>query len=263
MIDCYYNKAKNILLMSIKIQTNVGNYWKTFFWKESSPKIYGFLDMSLKKNSDIQFYQNNGGTILAIGGKNFSLIASDTRFLLGMAIPFRKTNRIVKISPNILLATSGMFVDLFFLQNLMQKGVKNFRTENSTICLISSCAFYLSYILYCRRFFPFYTFNLLSGLEINREGCVFSYDAIGSFEKNYMSCVGSAQAQIQPILDGIFQKKSLDQYSDIFSIIHIKKLIKHIFLKISNRNINVGDGLQIFVVSKKGIFLENNLLKLT
>jgi len=247
--------------MSIKIDYNNNTYWKTFYKKESSQKNYGVSNFALKKCSDFQFYQNNGGTILAIGSKNFSIIASDTRFLLGMAIPHRKTSRIVKISSNIVLATSGMFVDLFYLQNLIQKGIKSFKKENSTICLISSCAFYLSYILYCRRFFPFYTFNILSGLEMNREGCVFSYDAIGSFEKNYISCVGNAQTQIQPILDGIFQKKSLEEYIDTISIYKIRNLVKHIFLKISNRNINVGDGLQLFIVTKKGIFLENNLLK--
>lgn len=248
--------------MKFIAQTKYSFYWKSFFWKEVSSKMNKNIQEKWKNSSNFQFYQNNGGTILAIGGKNFSLIASDTRFSLGMALPLRNTTRIIKICPNIVLATAGMFSDLFFLQYIIQKAIKNFKIENSSFCLVVNCAFYLSYILYCRRFFPYYSFNILAGLELNREGCVYNFDAIGSFEKSIVSCVGNGQSQIQPLLDGIFQKKSLSWNKDFLSIRQIKKLIKDIYLKISRRNISIGDGLQIFMVTKKGIFVENSFLKL-
>ena len=37
--------------------------------------------------------------------------------------------------------------------------------------------------------------------------------------------------------------------------------LKKIFLNISSRGISIGDGLQIFILSKKGIVIENNVLK--
>mmetsp|Transcript_34014 Transcript_34014/g.79652 ORF Transcript_34014/g.79652 Transcript_34014/m.79652 type:complete len:206 (-) Transcript_34014:1414-2031(-) len=194
--------------------------------------------------------------------KNFSLIASDTRFSFGMALPTRTTTRIIKISSNIILASAGMYSDIFFLQNLIQIGIKKFKTENLEKCLISSCAFYLSYILYSKRFFPYYSFNLLAGLEKNREGSIFCFDAIGSFEKTSISCVGNGQSQIQPILDGIFQKKSLLVKKDFQTLLSVKNCIKGIFLKVAQRNISIGDGLQMFIVTKKGIFIENHFLKL-
>mmetsp|Transcript_8962 Transcript_8962/g.17394 ORF Transcript_8962/g.17394 Transcript_8962/m.17394 type:complete len:252 (-) Transcript_8962:876-1631(-) len=237
-------------------------YWKNFFWKEISDSGYLHQGKFLKETSDFNYYQNNGGTVLAVGAKNFSIIASDTRYSLGMALPSRNTTRVIKVCSNIVLATAGMFVDIFFLQNLFQIGIKKSKDENSEKCLLSSCAFYLSYILYSKRFFPYYSFNLLSGLETNRKGSVYSFDAIGSFEKTSISCVGNGQSQIQPILDGIFQKKSLSEKKDFQSLISVKNCIKDIFLKITERNISIGDGLQIFILTKKGIFIENHILKL-
>jgi 20S proteasome subunit beta 6 len=99
-------------------------------------------------------------------------------------------------------------------------------------------------------------------LEKNREGCIFSFDAIGSFEKTSISCVGNGQSQIQPILDGLFQKKSLENKKDFKTLLHAKNCVKEIFLKVAQKNIGLGDGLQIFVLTKKGLFLENHFLKL-
>lgn len=46
-----------------------------------------------------------------------------------------------------------------------------------------SIANLLSYSLYMKRFFPFYTFNALAGLDENGNGMIYGYDAVGSFDK--------------------------------------------------------------------------------
>tara|TARA_B110000503_G_C7063481_1_gene377711 strand:- start:455 stop:625 length:171 start_codon:yes stop_codon:yes gene_type:complete len=50
---------------------------------------------------------------------------------------------------------------------------------------------YISNTLYGKRFFPYYTFNLLAGLDENGNGILYGYDAIGSFDKIYYGCQGS------------------------------------------------------------------------
>ena len=38
---------------------------------------------------------------------------------------------------------------------------------------------------------PYYAFNLLCGLDVNGEGCVYGYDAVGSYDKLTYGVQGS------------------------------------------------------------------------
>lgn len=49
----------------------------------------------------------------------------------------------------------------------------------------------LSNTLYGKRFFPFYTFNILAGLDADGTGAVYSYDAVGSYERTGYAAQGT------------------------------------------------------------------------
>ena len=61
----------------------------------------------------------------------------------------------------------------------------------------------LSVTLYYRRFFPYYAFCMLAGLDENGKGAVYGYDAVGSFKRDDYGCMGSGQNFIMPILDNL------------------------------------------------------------
>ena len=155
-----------------------------------------------------------------------------------------------------------MFADIKFFQ----RNIKNFLIEhqysNSYNIFIENCAFYLSSILYSKRFFPYYIYNILSGLDENEKGSVYNFDSIGSFEKVSFSSVGSGQFLIQSLLDVHFREKKENLFFDNSSINDIICSLREFFIKVSKRGIHIGDGLQFFIICKKGILVENYFLKI-
>lgn len=51
---------------------------------------------------------------------------------------------------------------------------------------------------------PYYAFNLLCGLDMNGQGIVYGYDAIGSYDKLSYGVQGSGSELGIPILDNQF-----------------------------------------------------------
>ena len=237
------------------------DFWKILLSKQFSNNVPSFYFKNIHTNSSFTPYQNNGGTIISINTGNFSILASDTRITSGFSIPSRDTIRILKISENILLSTSGMRADMLILQENYKKAIKLWETENKKYIPISNGAYFLSSILYSRRFFPYYTFNIITGKNFNGTTKSFSFDAIGSFESCSATSSGTGQHFVQPILDG--QLYSFDQEGGSIENKVLTKLIliKFLFLKASRRNIEIGDGIQIFVFTKKGVLVENSILR--
>jgi len=69
-----------------------------------------------------------------------------------------------------------------------------------------SIAQLLSTLLYSRRFFPYYVYNVLAGLDDNGEGCLYSYDPVGHCEKVSYTAGGSSGVLMQPFLDSWVSK---------------------------------------------------------
>lgn len=235
--------------------------WKALLSRQFSNNSNSFYFKPLRTYSNFTPYQNNGGTVISINSKNFALLASDTRIISGFSIPSRNTIRILKISHNILLYTSGMRADMLILQEEYKKAVNIWETENQKHISITNGAYLLSSILYSRRFFPYYTFNIITGKDFKGATKSFSFDAIGSFESCSATSSGSGQHFIQPILDGQLQLISQEKKRVKHEILKNLIMVKFLFLKASKRNIEIGDGIQIFVFTKKGILVENSILR--
>jgi len=112
-------------------------------------------------------------------------------------------------------------------------------------------------------FFSFNIFNIIAGIDDKGEGCVYGYDAIGSYERLPAGSQGSGQTLIQPLLDNQITFKNQKYVpKDKITLDETLNLVKDTFTSAGERDIYTGDSVEIFVITKKdGIKKEKFELK--
>lgn len=121
----------------------------------------------------------------------------------------------------------------------------------------------LSNILYGKRFFPYYTFNLIAGLDEEGKGVCYGYDAIGSYESLSAGSQGSGQSLIQPLLDNQikYNNQLLIPKDKVLDINETLNLVKDSFTSAGERDIYTGDSVEIAIITSKGVSIEKFDLK--
>lgn len=56
-------------------------------------------------------------------------------------------------------------------------------------------------MLYGKRFFPYYVHTIIGGLDAEGKGAVYSFDPVGSYEREQCRAGGAAASLIMPFLD--------------------------------------------------------------
>jgi len=142
--------------------------------------------------------------ILAIAGKDFVMVATDTRISNGYNILSRTHSKTTQLTANCIITSAGMVADVETLHKNLITRIRTYVMENRREPKLDSIAKFLSNTLYSRRFMPYYAFNLLCGLDDKGEGCVYGYDAVGSYDKLTYGVQGSGSQLGAPILDNQF-----------------------------------------------------------
>ena len=148
-------------------------------------------------------YVDNGGTVVGITGRNYAIIASDTRLSESYFIRSRNISKIFEVTNGVYLAASGCLSDTIALSKVMQTEMKMYEWQNERKPTTSVLAHCLANILYSRRNFPYFSVCAVAGLDDTGGGALYRYDAVGSFERVRAVCAGKGERLIQPILDEI------------------------------------------------------------
>ena len=93
--------------------------------------------------------------------------------------------------------------DVITLRNVLDARLTQYEHSHGRKMSSHAAAQLLSVTLYYRRFFPYYAFCMLAGLDENGKGAVYGYDAVGSYKRDDYGAMGSGQNFVVPILDNL------------------------------------------------------------
>ncbi|CAM0952211.1 unnamed protein product [Alopecurus aequalis] len=205
----------------------------------------------------VEVYENNGGTCVAIAGADYCVVAADTRLSVGYNILTRDHSKICELADKCVIASSGFQGDIKALQKNLSAKELLYQHQHNKRMSCPAMAQLLSNTLYYKRFFPYYAFNVLGGLDSEGKGCVYSYDAVGSYERTGYSAQGTGSTLIMPVLDNQLKSPSplLVPARDAVTPLSESEavdLVKDVFASATERDIYTGDKVEIVVINKAG-----------
>jgi len=219
------------------------------------------VQQSAKEQARWSPYNVNEGTALAVAGEDFALVCGDTRMSDGYTILSREQPKIKQLTNHCVLSSAGMQADAVTLHKLLFARIVQYESRHHHVISTPAIAQLLSNTLYYKRFFPYYTFNVLGGLNEEGRGVVYGYDAIGSFESIPYGATGSASALITSILDNQLQFKTSQKMKKTLNLAETIDLVKDVYTAAGERDIYTGDTVNIAIITKEGVKIENFQLK--
>lgn len=204
-------------------------------------------------------YTDNGGTVGAIAGKGFVILAGDTRLSGDYCVHMRDDHtKIFQLTSGTYLASSGMQGDRLQLQQVLKYRIQWYRFSNGgrtpTTNAIAKLVFTL---LYQRRFFPYYAFSMIVGFDEEKYGVCYHYDVIGSTEPRTYATSGSASTFVEPLLDCLLQNKQLiGNLPKSVSQEEALNMLKTAFVGATERDIFTGDAVEFHIITPEGVTTE-------
>ncbi|CAL1265860.1 unnamed protein product [Larinioides sclopetarius] len=209
----------------------------------SKPKQLGFSP-----------YESNEGSIVAIGGEDYAIIASDTRLSTGYSIYSRNQPKLFKLSDKTVLGSAGCWCDVLTLTRIVEARLKMYRHEHNKEMSTPAVSQLLSTLLYYKRFFPYYAANVVAGLDEDGKGCVYNYDSVGSKGCEKYIAAGSSQHLLQPLLDNQAAFKNMEgPRPPPLTLEKAISLVQDVFTSAAERDIYTGDSVVMNIITKGGI----------
>lgn len=209
-------------------------------------------------------YEMNGGTLIAVAGEDFAIIASDTRLSEGYSILSRNSPHLTQLKANVVVGSVGFHGDSLTFMKSLESKLKMYEYEHNKPPSCQAVAQLISNMLYYRRFFPYYVNTIVAGLTNDGHGAVYSYDPVGSYEREVYRAGGSSAALIQPLLDsqlGMKNRNGVFELNRSYTVQNSKEhtigLIKDAFISASERDIYNGDGVVLNIITKEGVQVEH------
>jgi len=208
-------------------------------------------------------YSDNGGSVVAIAGEDYAVIASDTRLSgNGYSIFSREQPKLFKLSERTVLGSTGCWCDILTFTKVAEMRMKSYRHNHNKEMSTTAVAQMTATMLYHKRFFPYYVSNILAGLDDQGKGILYSYDPVGHAERNMYRAGGSSCSLLQPLLDNQVGLKNMTGVERTpVTLEKAMNIIHDAFVSAAEREIHTGDGIHFNIITKDGIKVETAPLR--
>ncbi|KAL7718953.1 Proteasome beta subunit [Entamoeba marina] len=208
-----------------------------------------------KKNDQWSPYEDNCGTTTVVRGEDFVVVAADTRVSRDYLILTRNQTKLYPLTSKCIFTASGMRADIKELTDQLKAHIKHYKFENNKEMSTEAVAQLLSNTLYSHRFFPYYSFSLLAGINSKGKAVTYNYDAVGSFEERPYSCSGSGEELAYPLLDSLLKERTEPLYEE-----EAINIARDVMTSACERDIHTGDNVEIMILNKDGMRKETHFM---
>ncbi len=185
-----------------------------------------------------------GATTIGLTFKNGVILASERRVAYGYFVMSKSGRKVFKITDTVGAACAGLVGDMQVMTKEVAAYSNLYAYETNRPSSVKSMAKLLGVILFQRRFFPYLAQTIIGGVDSDGPK-LYVLDPLGSVIEDKYAAVGSGSE----IAIGLLESEYREGVSEDEAIALVKKAIK----SATARDIGSGDGVDILIITGKGI----------
>ncbi|KAI5184959.1 20S proteasome subunit beta 3 [Nematocida homosporus] len=148
-----------------------------------------------------------GGSILVMRGKDAIVITADRRFGNGPATQHCGFSRLYTLTPNVVIGLACFVPDCQIIFKELRKHANMFRLSQSREIEPQEVASLLSYILYSKRFSPYYIDPIVTGFDRSGKSHIYTMDCIGCISTPpWFATAGTAAKNLTGISETLYEE---------------------------------------------------------
>ncbi|MGC9132881.1 MAG: proteasome subunit beta [Nanopusillaceae archaeon] len=189
--------------------------------------------------------ENSGTTIVAIKFKDGIVLASDRQTTAGFMVYHKKTKKLHEITDKIIMGAAGLVGDIETLVKFLQTNLKLKKLKSKIDATAEEAANLLATLMNYYKWFPFFTEVIIAGKDEDGYN-IYSIDEAGGLEKfDDFIATGSGM----PFALGVLES----EYKENMNEEEAKELAKKAVLSAIKRDLGSGYGVEIWVLTDKGL----------
>jgi len=171
------------------------------------------------------------------------VLGAEKRVSYGNFVVNKTTKKVFSVTPSVAAACAGMVADMQVLVRQVSALSKIRKLETRREVATNSVAKLMSVIMFERRYFPLLTQVVVGGIDPNPQ--IYTLDPLGSLLPDDYAAVGTGAEMALGVLDA--------EYNKDLSLPEARNLVVKSITSSIQRDSASGDGIDLLLISKKGI----------